>query len=255
MKRVTNYVFVRHRHNWLQLIRFGLVGGSGFLVNLLVAVLCNKNLRALVPGGHELTVDQFAHSVAYDLPFTDFNVRWYHVVYLISFLVAVVWNYQLNRVWTFKTHKHSNWWREFGPFFAIGAISAAAGFGIVSLLMHQSSPIALSPRVFDGSTGLRTMSYWAQLLSVALTMPVNFVVNKLWTFRAVRSHKLHPEHELPMVASAVAPEVVGEDGEPIDEATEQSLAAQSTGAAHSAGATLGQEQTTSKKSGPTDPRS
>ena len=31
-----HYVFVRHRHNWNLLFRFGLVGGSGVLVNLLV---------------------------------------------------------------------------------------------------------------------------------------------------------------------------------------------------------------------------
>lgn len=248
MKKVTNYVFVRHRHNWIQLLRFGLVGGSGFLVNMLVAVLCNKNLRALTPGAGQLTADEFAHSIAYDLPGTDFNIRWYHVLYVVSFLVAVVWNYQLNRVWTFKTHKHSGWWREFGPFFATGAVSALAGFGINVLLMHPSSPIALSPQFFDGSSGLKTMSYWAQFLSVATTLPVNFVVNKLWTFRAVRGHKAHPEHELPMVASAVAPEMVDEDGEPIGEAESGTVE-------HSSGATLGQGPVGSKQSGPTDPRS
>ena len=37
MKSLGHYVFVRHRQNWNLLFRFGLVGGSGVLVNLLVA--------------------------------------------------------------------------------------------------------------------------------------------------------------------------------------------------------------------------
>jgi hypothetical protein len=28
--------------------------------------------------------------------------------------------------------------------------------------------------------------YWAQLITVALVTPLSFVLNKLWTFRAVR---------------------------------------------------------------------
>ncbi|HEY9294010.1 MAG TPA: GtrA family protein, partial [Microlunatus sp.] len=66
MRRLGHFLFVRHRHNWAQLIRFGIVGGSGALVNMLVVVI----LKRLGPSYR----DVFA-----DLPFTDFNVRWYHV--------------------------------------------------------------------------------------------------------------------------------------------------------------------------------
>ena len=37
------------------------------------------------------------------LPFSDFNVRWYHVYSTIAFLVANLWNFQLNRSWAFQT--------------------------------------------------------------------------------------------------------------------------------------------------------
>ena len=59
-------LFARHSQNWVLLFRFGLVGGSGVLVNMLVLIACNK----LGPD---------AHAVAVGLPVTAFNVRWYHV--------------------------------------------------------------------------------------------------------------------------------------------------------------------------------
>ena len=107
MKRLHHYVTVRHRHNWKLLLRFGLVGGSGVLVNMAVLILCNK-------------IGPDAHSVAWDLPGTDFNVRWYHVYSTIAFMVANLWNFQLNRWWTFKSAQHSGWWREYLPFLAVG---------------------------------------------------------------------------------------------------------------------------------------
>ncbi|MGI3781073.1 MAG: hypothetical protein ACRYG2_09870, partial [Janthinobacterium lividum] len=39
--------------------------------------------------------------------------------------------------------------------------------------------------------GLRTKFYWAQLIVIAVTVPVSFVLNKLWTFSAVRGG-VHP---------------------------------------------------------------
>ncbi|WP_425309573.1 GtrA family protein [Ammonicoccus fulvus] len=202
MKRITDYVFVRHRHNWIQLIRFGLVGGSGVLVNLLVTVIGNK---------------LFPHyqGVAIDLPFTDFNIRWYHVITTVAFLVANTWNFQLNRSWTFKSSKHANWFKEFFPFLATGLVAYAFGQIIITLLLKHGSPLELKHwfPFLDDSTGLRTALYWANLVQIIITMPINFVVNKLWTFRAVRDKR--KVHDLPMVAPAVAPEVVDEEGRPL----------------------------------------
>ena len=52
--------------------------------------------------------------------------------------------------------------------------------------MHPSSLFALSPAIFDNSTGFRTRLYWAQLITIAVVTPLSFVLNKLWTFSAVR---------------------------------------------------------------------
>ena len=53
----------------------------------------------------------------------------------------------------------------------------------------------------DGEDLGPVLEYWSQIFAIIVTMPINFVVNKLWTFRAVKH-----SGELPMVASAVVPE-------------------------------------------------
>lgn len=173
MKRLSDFLFVRHRHNWALLLRFGLVGGSGVLVNLVTLVIVRKL------GAHP-------EAVFFDLPLTDFNIRWYHVFSTIAFVVANLWNFQLNRTWTFKSGKHANWFSEYGPFLLVGAIGQAIGLIIITFLMHPSSPIGLPSAVFDDSTGFRTKVYWAQLIQIAIITPLSFLLNKLWTFRAVR---------------------------------------------------------------------
>ncbi|WP_156251823.1 GtrA family protein [Pseudactinotalea terrae] len=174
MERLRHWLLVRHRSNWIQLFRFALVGGSGVLVNLLVMVICKKM------GAHP-------EAIAVDLPGTDFNVRWYHVFSTIAFLVANLWNFQLNRWWTFRSAKQVGWWREYPPFLVVGSAAQVVGLGILTLLMHPHSPLGLPSEIFDDTTGLRTKVYWAQLISVILVTPVSFVLNKIWTFRRVRT--------------------------------------------------------------------
>nr|WP_239580034.1 GtrA family protein [Microlunatus panaciterrae] len=155
------------------LFRFGLVGGSGVLVNMLALIAAKR----LGPD---------PESVFLDLPLTDFNIRWYHAFSTIAFLVANLWNFQLNRHWTFRSARHSGWWREYLPFLAVGLVTQMIGLGILTLLMHPGSIFSLSPTIFDNSSGLRTRLYWAQLITIGITTPLSFVVNKLWTFSSVR---------------------------------------------------------------------
>ena len=173
MERLRHFLFVRHGHNWLLLFRFGLVGFSGVFVNLLVTVIANK-----------MGPDE--DNIFLGLPLTDYNVRWYHVFSTIAFLVANLWNFQLNRLWTFRSAKHSGWLREYLPFLTVGLLAQVIGLGILTLMMHPDSPLALPPAIFDDSTGFRTRLYWAQLITIGVVTPISFVLNKLWTFSSVR---------------------------------------------------------------------
>lgn len=162
-------------------VRFGAVGASGVLVNLLVVIA----LKRLGPDPHGLFLA---------LPATDFNVRWYHVFSTAAFVVACLWNFQLNRTWTFRSGKHASWWSEFRPFFAVGLMAQLVGLGLLTLLLHEGSPVALPTSLLDDSSGLRTRLYWGQLIVIAATTPLSFVLHKIWTFSAVRSHRQEPEH-------------------------------------------------------------
>ena len=142
MKKFFHYVFVRQRHNWRQLFRFGAVGGSGAVVNMIVIVLCKKAFPDYM-------------AIAAPLPIGDFNIRWYHVFLMIGFIVSNLWNFQINRLWTFKSGKHAGWWREYAPFLTVGLVAVAVGQGLLTLMLNHSSPLRLTNffPVLDDSTG------------------------------------------------------------------------------------------------------
>jgi putative flippase GtrA len=129
---------MRRPANWLQLVQFGLVGGLGFVVNLLVYTLC-------------------VHTVGID----------YHVAAAFAWLVAVLHNFILNRHWTFNAGEGR-------------AHHQAARFLLVSLIAFGFSQLVLTLLV--ELAGLPKVP--AQALAVAASMPLNFLGNKLWSFRA-----------------------------------------------------------------------
>ncbi|GAB48879.1 hypothetical protein MOPEL_084_00140 [Mobilicoccus pelagius NBRC 104925] len=164
-----------------EMLRFGLVGGSGVFVNLGVYVLLHK----LLP--------QDPESVFLPLPPTDFNIRWVHVLSSAAFVVANAWNFELNRLWTFRAGERASRTR-FLHFFAVGLVGLALQLLLVTLLIHPRSPIELPTAVFDGSTGFRTRTYWAQLISIAVVTPLSFLFNRLWTFGQSRV-RTAPAHD------------------------------------------------------------
>jgi putative flippase GtrA len=129
---------MRRPANWLQLVRFGLVGGVGFAVNLAVYALCV----------HVLGLD-------------------YHVAAVAAWLVAVMNNFILNRHWTFDA---SDGRVHFQAMRFVAVSVVAFGFSLLLLtLFVEVGGVAKVP---------------AQALAVAASMPLNFLGNKLWSFRS-----------------------------------------------------------------------
>lgn len=153
-----------------QFLQFGIVGASGTVVNLLVVVLVKK----IAPySEHEPFMNLFGSA---------FHIRWYHVFMTIAFIVANTWNYQLNRMWTFKSK--NSWWSGYLPFLLTGVGAFLVNLATLTLLMNPESPLALPSDIFDDSTGFRTKFYWASVIAILVAMPVNFIINKLWAFRS-----------------------------------------------------------------------
>jgi putative flippase GtrA len=82
-----------------------------------------------------------------------------------SFLVAVTSNYTWNRVWTFRDRR-AGVASQGVRFFAVALASLAANLLVLQLL------IALGAGKLVG-----------QAVAIMLVMPLNFVGNKLWSFR------------------------------------------------------------------------
>lgn len=174
MKRLSEYLFVKQRHNWVLLLRFGMVGASGVFVNLAVLTLVG------------LAGPDYDNAWI-DLPATDFNIRYYHLYATIAFIVANVWNFQLNRGWTFASGKHAGWWDEYVPFFLVGLGALAVNLLILTIFMHPDSLVSFPQSWFDDSHFYSSRLTWAQFVAIAIVTPLSFVMNKLWTFSSVRS--------------------------------------------------------------------
>ncbi len=128
---------MRKPANWLQLVRFGVVGGSGFLVNIAVYALCV----------HALGVD-------------------YRLSSVLAWLVAVLNNFVLNRHWTFDAAAGSARLQGI-RFFLVSLVAEVFSLGLLTILVE--------------SAGMEKVT--AQALAVAASMPLNFLGNKLWSFR------------------------------------------------------------------------
>jgi putative flippase GtrA len=82
-----------------------------------------------------------------------------------SFLVAVTNNYTWNRLWTFRGQRGHVAYQ--GMRFLVVSV-AALGLNLVFLAALVSLGVGKIP---------------AQAVAIVLVMPINFVVNKLWSFR------------------------------------------------------------------------
>jgi len=128
---------LRTSANWLELIRFGAVGASGYIVNLVVFTL-------------------LVHAAGVD----------YIVAAVVAFVVALVNNFVWNRLWTFRAHDgHAGF--------------QAARFVVVSLAAFALN-LAVLYALVEGA-GMAKVP--AQALAIAAATPMNFIGNKLWSFK------------------------------------------------------------------------
>ena len=83
----------------------------------------------------------------------------------VSFLVAVTNNYLWNRVWTFR-HQRGHLGFQGLRFLVVALVAYIANLGILSALIALGMDKVL-----------------AQAIAIVLVTPLNFVGNKLWSFR------------------------------------------------------------------------
>ena len=89
----------------------------------------------------------------------------YLIAAVCSFLVAVTNNYTWNRIWTFRRQR-GHVVHQGLRFLVVSALALAANLVVLHLLV-------------SGGVGEVT----AQAIAIVLVTPVNFIGNKLWSFR------------------------------------------------------------------------
>lgn len=129
---------LRKPANWAQLVRFGTVGASGYVINLVV-------FAALV---HAASADK-------------------GIAATVAFAVALSNNFVWNRLWTFRASEvHTGF--------------QAARFCVVSLAAFGLNLVVLYTLV----DGFGVAAVPAQALAIGVATPLNFIGNKLWSFKA-----------------------------------------------------------------------
>ena len=93
----------------------------------------------------------------------------YLVAATCSFLVAVTSNYTWNRLWTFREHR-GHVGIQGMRFLLVSLVALGANLAVLHLLVTYG--------------GLGRLS--AQAVAIVLVTPLNFVGNKLWSFRRAK---------------------------------------------------------------------
>jgi putative flippase GtrA len=130
---------IRKGDNWLQLIRFGMVGASGYAVNLAVFALCV----------HVMGID-------------------YKLASPIAYFIATTNNFWWNRHWTFGQQRDAHPAEQAWKFYAVSLVSFGFNYVILVSLVR--------------ATGMEKVL--AQAIANAAATPINFLGQKLWSFRA-----------------------------------------------------------------------
>jgi dolichol-phosphate mannosyltransferase len=127
---------LRRRANWEELVKFCIVGASGYVVNLAVYTLLLDGA-----GLH------------------------YVLAAIGSFLVAVTNTYAWNRAWTSR-HARGHFVLQGLRFLVVSALALGANLLVLHALV---------------SSGIGEVT--AQAIAIVIVTPVNFIGNKLWSFR------------------------------------------------------------------------
>ena len=128
---------LRRPGNWMQLVKFVIVGGSGYVANLSVFTIA-------------VTLLDLHHLLAASL----------------AFVVAVSNNFWWNRFWTFRARAgHAG--EQAARYFTVSLVAFVIAAALLELLV----------------SGVGLAKVLAQALSVAAATPLNFLGNKMWSFR------------------------------------------------------------------------
>jgi len=136
LSRLSNKIF--SKSFILEFSKFAIVGAVGTVVNLSILFLL-----------------------------TDIFKIYYLISEVIAFLISVLNNYILNKIWTFKEEIKEKVVKKFVQYSIVSVISLAVNIIILFVLVEYFS----------------IWYIFAEVIAIAASFLVNYIGNKLWTFR------------------------------------------------------------------------
>lgn len=128
----------------VQFVKFGIVGVSNTLLSYLINIITLLCLASL-------------------------NVSWdYFVANIVAFVLSVFWSFCWNYSFVFEKRKESNVW--------LMLLKTYMSYGITGLLLANILSYILVG-VIDIS------KYIAPMVVLIVSVPMNFILNKLWAFK------------------------------------------------------------------------
>lgn len=133
--------------NFIQFVRFGLVGLSNTVVSYAIYTVTLLIFRAfgLFPG-----ID-------------------YYIATVVSFILSVAWSFYWNNRFVFKQGEDGR--SMFGSLLKCYASYSITGLGVNNLLL------------FLWVNVLGISAFLGPLLSLIITVPLNYILNKFWAFK------------------------------------------------------------------------
>ena len=132
---------------FLQFVKFGMVGVTNSVLSYLINIAV---LLALKPA----------------------NVRWDYIAgNVISFLLSVLWSFYWNNKYVFTKNEGEtrNLWRAL--------LRAYASYGFTGLILNN-----ILSFIWIDLFGIS--KYVAPMINLIVSVPINFIMNKFWAFKA-----------------------------------------------------------------------
>ncbi len=128
----------------LQFVKFGIVGCSNTALSYIINVVTLLLLSQ-----------------------ADF--KWdYFVGNIVAFILSVLWSFWWNYHYVFDNHKQQSWWKIL--------IKTYASYAFTGLILSN-----VFSYILVGQIGVS--KYIAPLIILIVSVPVNFILNKLWAFK------------------------------------------------------------------------
>ena len=148
----------------LQFVKFGLVGVSNTLISYAVEMLCYYVLLT------DASFDRPAEALSFLSAGMTYRILWTNV---LAFVISVTNSYYWNSRFVFK----NGGVRRTAGQHVRAYLKTVACYALTGLLLAPWLKSVLSAQPSPG------IPYWAaSLLTLIITIPLNFVLNKFWAF-------------------------------------------------------------------------